>query len=124
MYINRYLLLILVAMSVAACMSKANYLLDIESFISETTEKASSYSAEDWSISDSIFIDLVKVKYAQYSSKLDETEKTKVLELTGKYAALRVKYGVNQCLETIKDFGKVVDSFTKELNIDSGNVMK
>ena len=114
-----YLLVIIVAISLTACMSKDNYLSDFDNFVSKTAAIASSSSNEDWSISDSIFLDFAKVKYDKFSSKLNEKDKAKVLELTGKYAALRVKSGATQFLESIKGFGIATESFIKELNLDS-----
>ena len=119
MYLHRYFLLILVVISMTACMSKVSYLSDFDKFITKTTEKAPSYSAKDWSIADSIFLDFAKVKYNKYSDKLNEKEKAKVLELSGKYVAIRVKGGVNTFIESIKGLGTAADSFMKELKLDT-----
>ena len=115
----KYLIVGIVAICLTACMSKENYLSDFDNFVSKTAAKTSSSSKDDWSISDSMFLDFAKVKYDKFSSKLNEKDKAKVLELTGKYAALRVKSGANQFLESIKGFGIATESFIKELNLDS-----
>jgi hypothetical protein len=115
----KFLILSLVVLVSCAREEKKEFITDLNSFVTETTDKCEKFSDDDWEKADATFLQLRNEEYPRHKQELTPEESKRVNELIGKYAALRVKTGIQNLKSNLNDLMEQADSFVKEMKIDS-----
>jgi hypothetical protein len=98
---------------------KKEYITNLDSFVTETTENYKDFDDDDWEKADDAFLKLRNDEYPKYKQELTPEESKRINELIGKYAALRVKDGILDFKSSVNDLMQQADSFVKEMESDT-----
>ena len=105
---KKLLLMVLVMFTLSACQSKDSYVKDFRGFVDEVEMSAANFTEEDWEDSDKELEHYSTDLYKKYEEELSADEKAEIIKLQGKYAGVRLKYGLKN---TGKKMNKMLEGF-------------
>lgn len=96
--------------------TKGRYISHFEHFIDSVEEDYTDFKKEeDWSKSDEAFASFNEEQYELYRHVLNDYEKDKVNQLSGKYKAMKFKFYGERTMDGIKSFGSELKGFLEEI---------
>lgn len=120
---NKFVLIILLAVSCSFFENKSSYIEDYSDFINKVSISGENFSDQQWSDSDSLYLLYSRDCYEKYKDELTKNERNRVNQLTGEYIALRAVSFGKGILSDIEDFGiqmeSMIEKVLNELEIDS-----
>jgi hypothetical protein len=115
--INVTLLLFLIG---CTAYTKANYIQDFSSFVTNAKDNCNKYSEANWSNSDHDYENFAVVQYEKFLPELSFEEKITIGKLKATYTALKVKKGANELFDSAKEMlnkaESLIDSSMKKFN--------
>jgi hypothetical protein len=99
--------------------SKKTYISKFDEFVSKTSSNCKDFTEKDWAEADSTFAHLENDDLKKWKNELTPDESKHINELKGKYYALKVKDGLIDLKNGLKDLEEQGESFVKELGLDS-----
>jgi hypothetical protein len=92
---------------------------NLENIVTDTEKNYKNYTEQDWEKKDKAFEEILSKDYLPIKDKMSNDKRKEINILIGKYQALKLKSGINNFKNLLKDGYQQLESLIGELSSDS-----